>query len=103
MDASILGTEWVVIDGAARGLIAEAGFGDFFGHGLGHGVGLEIHEAPMIGPRSVGRVEGRSPFTLEPGIYLPGRGGVRIEDTVVVEPGGVRVLTAGDRGLRAVG
>ena len=57
----------------------------------------------MIGPRSVGKIGKDTPFTLEPGIYLPGRGGVRIEDTVVVEPGGVRVLTAADRGLRVVG
>ena len=103
LDASVVGTEWAVIDGAVRGLIADAGFGGFFGHGLGHGVGLEIHEAPMIGPRSVGRLQGDTPFTLEPGIYLPGRGGVRIEDTVVVEPGGARVLTAAHRGPRVVG
>jgi len=103
LDASVVGTEWAVIDGAVRGLIADAGFGGFFGHGLGHGVGLEIHEAPMIGPRSVGRLEGDTPFTLEPGIYLPGRGGVRIEDTVVVDSGGARVLTAADRGPRVVG
>lgn len=103
LDASIVGTEWAVIDGAARGLIADAGFGEFFGHGLGHGVGLDIHEAPMIGPRSVGTLGKSTPFTLEPGIYLPGRGGVRIEDTVVVESGGARVLTAADRGPRTVG
>ena len=103
LDASVVGAEWAVIYAAARGHIADAGFGDFFGHGLGHGVGLEIHEVPMIGPRSVGKVGSGTPFTLEPGIYLPGRGGVRIEDTVVVEPGGARVLTAADRGLRVVG
>ncbi len=103
LDTAVVGTEWAVIDGAARGLIADAGFGEFFGHGLGHGVGLDIHEAPMIGPRSVGRLRSGTPFTLEPGIYLPCRGGVRIEDTVVVEPGGVRVLTAAHRGLRTVG
>ncbi len=103
LQASIAGAEFAVIDHAARGLIADAGFGEFFGHGLGHGVGLEIHEAPMVGPRSVGRLRERTPFTLEPGIYLPGRGGVRIEDTIVVEPGGARVLTAAHRGLRAVG
>jgi Xaa-Pro aminopeptidase len=66
-------------------------------------VGLQIHEAPWVGPRGVGRLEVRTPFTLEPGIYLPGRGGVRIEDTVVVEPGGMRVLTAAERGPRVVG
>jgi Xaa-Pro aminopeptidase len=103
LEAAIAGAELVAIDQAARGLIAQAGYGDHFGHGLGHGVGLEIHEAPMIGPRSVGRLQSSTPFTLEPGIYLPGRGGVRIEDTVVVEAGGARVLTAAHRGPRVVG
>ncbi|CAB4920381.1 unannotated protein [freshwater metagenome] len=103
LDASVVGAELTTIDTAARGFIADAGFGEFFGHGLGHGVGLEIHEAPWVGPRGVGRLISSTPFTLEPGIYLPGRGGVRIEDTVVVEPGGVRVLTAAHRGLRVVG
>ena len=58
-----------------------------FPHGLGHGVGLEIHEAPMLGVRATGRLAGRTPVTVEPGVYLPGRGGVRIEDTLVVGDG----------------
>ena len=103
LEASAEGAELLDIDRAARGFIADAGFGDFFGHGLGHGVGLQIHEAPWVGPRGVGRLDASTPFTLEPGIYLPGRGGVRIEDTVVVEPNGMRVLTALQRGPRVVG
>jgi Xaa-Pro aminopeptidase len=71
------------VDAAARKLIAGAGHGDHFQHGLGHGVGLEIHEAPLIG-YGAGTLADRVPVTIEPGIYLPGAGGVRIEDTLVV-------------------
>jgi Xaa-Pro aminopeptidase len=72
------------VDAAARRLIADAGYADQFGHGLGHGVGLQIHEAPGIGATSVGTLLAGSVVTVEPGVYLPGRGGVRIEDTLVV-------------------
>ena len=75
------------MDAAARQLIADAGYGEQFGHGLGHGVGLQIHEAPGIGATSAGTLLAGSVVTVEPGVYLPGRGGVRIEDTLVV-PGG---------------
>ena len=72
------------VDAAARRLISDAGYGDYFGHGLGHGVGLQIHEAPGIGATSPGTLHGGSTVTVEPGVYLPDRGGVRIEDTLVV-------------------
>jgi Xaa-Pro aminopeptidase len=72
------------IDGAARGVIADAGHAEHFGHGLGHGVGLQIHEAPGINATAAGRLLPGSVVTVEPGVYLPGRGGVRIEDTLVV-------------------
>jgi len=75
------------VDAAARGLIDEAGHGEHFSHGLGHGVGLEIHEAPMLGRGRPGTLADRVPITVEPGIYLPGQGGVRIEDTLVVRSG----------------
>jgi Xaa-Pro aminopeptidase len=75
------------VDGAARQLIADAGYGENFGHGLGHGVGLQIHEAPGIGATSAGTLLAGSVVTVEPGVYLPGRGGVRIEDTLVVAGG----------------
>jgi Xaa-Pro aminopeptidase len=72
------------VDAAARQLIADAGHGEHFGHGLGHGVGLQVHEAPGINARADGRLRAGSVVTVEPGVYLPDRGGVRIEDTLVV-------------------
>jgi Xaa-Pro aminopeptidase len=82
------------VDAAARDLIRDAGHGEHFGHGLGHGVGLEVHEAPAIGYSRTGKLADRVPVTVEPGVYLPGRGGVRIEDVLVVGAGGT-VGTAG--------
>ncbi|OBA58881.1 X-Pro dipeptidase [Mycobacterium sp. 1100029.7] len=78
------GADLRVVDGAARQLIVDAGYGDLFSHGLGHGVGLQIHEAPGIGATSSGTLLAGSVVTVEPGVYLPGRGGVRIEDTLAV-------------------
>ena len=72
------------VDGAARAVIADAGYGENFGHGLGHGVGLEIHEAPGISAASTATLQVGSTVTVEPGVYLPDRGGVRIEDTLIV-------------------
>jgi len=86
-EALVPGTNLCDVDGAARQLIAEAGYGEQFGHGLGHGVGLQIHEAPGIGATSAGTLLAGSVVTVEPGVYLPGRGGVRIEDTLVVASG----------------
>ena len=80
-------------DGLARGVIAEAGYGDNFGHSLGHGVGLYIHEYPRVGPSSKDPLEEGMVFTVEPGIYLSGWGGVRIEDVVRLESDGARVLS----------
>jgi Xaa-Pro aminopeptidase len=75
------------VDAVAREMISDAGHGAHFSHGLGHGVGLEIHEAPSIGHQKTGKLLDRVPITIEPGIYLPGEGGVRIEDTLVVRAG----------------
>ncbi len=82
------------VDAASRRVIADAGYGENFTHGLGHGVGLEIHEAPGISASAAGTLFAGSTVTVEPGVYLPDRGGVRIEDTLVVceavEPPGRR-------------
>jgi Xaa-Pro aminopeptidase len=87
VEAATVGADVRTVDAAARDLIAAAGHGGHFGHGLGHGVGLEVHEAPTIGYGRTGTLGDRVPVTVEPGIYLPGRGGVRIEDTLVVRSG----------------
>jgi Xaa-Pro aminopeptidase len=82
------------VDAVARRLIEEAGFGERFGHGLGHGVGLEVHEGPRLTKTAEGELEAGNVVTVEPGIYLPGELGVRIEDLVAVSDDGADVLTS---------
>ncbi|MFG0258134.1 MAG: M24 family metallopeptidase [Phycisphaerales bacterium JB043] len=82
------------IDAIARGIISDAGFGPQFGHGLGHGIGLDIHEAPRVASTSEDVLEEGMVVTIEPGVYLPGVGGVRIEDDVLVTASGHRVLSS---------
>jgi Xaa-Pro aminopeptidase len=89
-------------DAIARSVITDAGYGDEFGHGLGHGVGLAIHEAPRLAPESGDVLEPGNVVTIEPGIYLPGVGGVRIEDLAVVREDGVRLLTSFPKELTSV-
>ena len=88
------------LDAVARDYIREQGFGEYFGHGLGHGVGLAVHEKPVVSPRSDAVVEEGMVFTIEPGIYIPGFGGVRIEDTVAVTADGCRLLTTASKQLQ---
>lgn len=87
------GVESTHPDGVARQIIREAGFGEYFGHGLGHGVGLAAHERPRLGPQRPVRLKKGMVVTVEPGIYLPGKGGVRLEEMVVIEDDGFRLLT----------
>lgn len=81
------------IDAAAREVITRAGFGKYFGHGTGHGVGLAVHEEPSISPKGNGVVQEGMVFTVEPGIYIPGWGGVRLEDMVLATSRGYERLT----------
>jgi Xaa-Pro dipeptidase len=90
------------VDRAARGVIAEAGYGEYFTHRTGHGLGLDIHEHPNMREGNTMILEPGMVYTVEPGIYLPGRGGVRIEDNVVVTEKGVEVLTSFPRELRLI-
>lgn len=85
--AATAGADVADVDTVARDLIAGAGYGGNFTHGLGHGVGLELQEAPWLGQDKTGTLSDRVPITIEPGVYLPGAGGVRIEDTLVVRAG----------------
>jgi len=93
------GVSCAEVDQACRRVIADAGWGDAFGHPSGHGVGLEIHEAPWVRPGGSGRIAAGTPVTVEPGVYLPGFGGVRIEDLAVVRPDGHELLTTAPREL----
>ncbi len=89
-------------DAAARDPIEAAGHGDHYGHGLGHGVGLEVHEAPRLGKTSDDVLEVGDVVSVEPGIYLPGEFGVRIEDLVVITEGGHRNFNSLTKELRTV-
>ena len=88
------------VDARARDVIASAGFGDAFGHSLGHGVGLDVHEGPRLSPQDDTALQPGMVLTVEPGIYLPGWGGVRVEELVAVTEDGCRILTAAPRDLR---
>jgi Xaa-Pro aminopeptidase len=103
LDGVKAGPEGREVDALARDIIEAAGHGEHFGHSLGHGVGLEAHEAPRLARTAAGRLAAGHAVTVEPGVYLPGRGGVRIEDLVVVTEDGRTVLSQTDKQLIAVG
>lgn len=97
------GVSGVDADRAARAVIDQAGMGEFFQHSLGHGVGLEIHEAPRLGPRSTDVLASGHVVTVEPGVYVQSLGGVRIEDTVVVGEAECEILTEFSRDIVTLG
>ena len=103
LEAVLAGASGEAVDSAARGPIEEAGHGDRFGHGLGHGVGLEVHEAPRLSQSSEDVLAAGEVVTVEPGVYLPGELGVRIEDLVVVTDDGHRNLSGLPKNLEIVG
>ncbi|MBA2416002.1 MAG: aminopeptidase P family protein [Geodermatophilaceae bacterium] len=98
-EALRIGADVRDVDAAARDHVKAAGYGDEFSHGLGHGVGLEIHEAPTVSYLGAGTLAERMTVTVEPGVYLEGRGGVRIEDTLVVRADGPELLTQTSKDL----
>jgi Xaa-Pro dipeptidase len=91
------------VDRAARKVITDAGYGEYFIHRTGHGLGLDIHEAPNMVEGNTQALEPGMVFTIEPGIYIPGKGGVRIEDNVAITADGVEVLTSFPKALRVIG
>lgn len=90
------------VDMAARSIIEEAGYGEYFGHGLGHGLGIDVHEAIRVSKASTDILEVGNVITIEPGIYIPGVGGVRIEDDVVVTENGCEILNSSDKNLISI-
>jgi Xaa-Pro aminopeptidase len=94
------GVTFAEVDDAARGVIRKAGHAKQFGHSTGHGLGLRIHEPPAVSRRGKGVLKPGMVVTIEPGVYVPGKGGVRIEDDVLVTEKGSRVLSLLPRGLR---
>lgn len=99
LEAVVVGAKLADVDKVARDIITKAGFGENFGHSLGHSVGIEIHETPCFSPKAVGAVKNGNVITVEPGIYIEGFGGVRIEDLTAVYDGKCEVLSQSTKEL----
>ncbi len=102
IEAAREGMELKQLDSVARKHIEKRGYGNYFGHGLGHGVGLSVHEEPSISQISEGYLQEGSVVTIEPGIYIPGVGGVRLEDMILIQSDGAKVLTSLPKELRTI-
>ncbi|MEM7274378.1 MAG: M24 family metallopeptidase [Actinomycetota bacterium] len=103
VDAARVGAPLCEVDAAARTILADAGYGEYFIHRTGHGIGLEVHEHPYVTERNTSPIEVGNAFSIEPGIYLPGRWGMRLEDIVVIEDDGrARRCNESDRALISV-
>jgi Xaa-Pro aminopeptidase len=99
--AAAAGRTGVDVDAAARDFLKDAGYGDLFGHGLGHGVGLDVHESPVLSPRSRDTLEAGMVVTFEPGVYRRGWGGIRVEDMGVITESGCDLLTGLPRDIES--
>lgn len=102
VEAATPGTSLVDVDAACRDIITKAGYGEYFVHSTGHGIGLDVHEAPYAAKTGKGVLKTGMTLTIEPGIYVPGRGGVRIEDTLIITNGAPEIITTLAKDLRVV-
>lgn len=93
VEAAVAGAKLVDVDKACRSIIEDAGYGEYFVHSTGHGIGLDVHEGPYAALTGTGELEPSMTLTIEPGIYVPGKGGVRIEDTLIITSGAPRIIT----------
>ena len=98
--AATPGAKLADVDKTCRDIIEEAGYGEYFVHSTGHGIGLDVHEAPSAARGAKGVLEPDMTLTIEPGIYVPGKGGVRIEDTLIITDGAPKIITPADKKLR---
>lgn len=102
VEAAVAGAELVDVDAACRDIIADAGYGDYFVHSTGHGVGIDLHEGPFAALTGKGKLETGMTLTIEPGIYVPGECGVRIEDTLIITDGAPKIITPTSKELRVL-
>ena len=100
--ASVPGTALVDVDAACRDIITEAGYGEYFVHSTGHGIGLDVHEGPSAAKTGKGELAEGMTLTIEPGIYVPGKGGVRIEDSLIITSGAPKIITAYPKDLQVL-
>ncbi|APT92449.1 X-Pro dipeptidase [Corynebacterium phocae] len=100
--AAVPGASLVDVDAACRDIIKEAGYGEYFVHSTGHGIGLDVHEAPYAATTGSGELKPGMTLTIEPGVYVPGKGGVRIEDTLIITEGAPEVITTLPKQLRVL-